>query len=95
MLDMRPVRRLHGGTRSASAGRVKAVSREAGALAPALTRPEDADTIKTSKSRLTDKTVAHTYGIHTCCGAWMILKASSMVARRLQPSAMVFGPGGL
>ena len=60
-------RRLHGGTASASGGRVKAVSRASGgAKAPALTRTSDADTLKPRKSILTPKSVAHS----TCpnCG---------------------------
>ncbi len=57
-------RRLHGGTDSASGGRVKAVSRASGgAKAPALTRTSDADTLKPRKSTLTEKTVAYPGGV--------------------------------
>ena len=60
MPESKAFRGLHGGARSATVARVKAASRDSGgALAPALTRTTDADTIKPRKSRLTAKTVAH------------------------------------
>ena len=64
MHELKDRRRLHGGTRSADGGRVKAASRASGgAKAPALTRPTAADTLKQGKSNLTDKTVAHSAAI--------------------------------
>src|SRR5271166_3392491 len=59
MPELSGKRRLHGGTESASGGRVKAVSRASGgAKAPALTRRSDADTLQPRNSNLTAKTVA-------------------------------------
>src|SRR4249920_1265621 len=59
MPELSGKRRLHGGTESASGGRVKAVSRvSGGAKAPALTRTSNADTLKPRNSTLTAKTVA-------------------------------------
>ena len=59
MPELSASRALHGGTKSADGGRVKADSRvSGGAKAPALTRTSAADTLKTRKSPLTAKTVA-------------------------------------
>ena len=56
MPELKVRRRLNGGTGSG----VKAASRDSGgATAPALRRASATDTIKTGKSRLTPKTVAH------------------------------------
>ena len=63
MPELSGKRRLHGGTESASGGRVKAVSRvSGGAKAPALTRKSNADTLKPRNSTLTAKTVASPSG---------------------------------
>ena len=58
--ELKDRRRLHGGTKSVDDVRVKAASRDSGgAKAPVLRRESATDTIKTSKSHLTQKTVAH------------------------------------
>jgi hypothetical protein len=59
MPELRGPRRLHGGEKSETGARVKADSRASGgASAPALRRATGSDTIKTSNSSLTQKTVA-------------------------------------
>jgi len=59
MPESRGPRRLHGGEKSEPDARVKADSRASGgASAPALRRATGSDTIKTSNSSLTPKTVA-------------------------------------
>jgi hypothetical protein len=60
MPELRGRGRLLGKKNSAGGERVKADSRvSGGAQAPALTLPTPAETIKSSKSTLTKKTVAH------------------------------------
>ena len=59
MPELRNRRRLHGGEKSEPGARVKAeAAGGGGASAPALRRATGSDTIKTSNSTLTQKTVA-------------------------------------
>jgi hypothetical protein len=85
-------RRLHGGTESASGGRVKAVSRASGgAKAPASTRAPDADTLKPRNSTLTAKTVAHPWadGREVCKRGEGLSEGDRVIVGNLQK----IGPG--